>query len=57
MRQDWLADVVIVNESRDEAAVGDLSVFRSVGEACAKLEPWWVQDREGFAYTAAGERL
>lgn len=53
---EWLADVVIVNESPDEGA-GDVSIFRSVGEACSHLEHWWVEESHGFAYTAAGERL
>ena len=52
-----LADIVIVNESRDEATAGDVTVFRSAEAACAWLEHWWVENGEGFAFTASGERL
>lgn len=57
MENDWLTDIVVVNESRDEATTGDISVFRSAGEACMWLEHWWVENAEGFAFTAAGVRL
>lgn len=53
----WLADIVVVNESRNEATAGDVSVFRSAGEACGWLEHWWVETGKGFAFTAAGHRL
>jgi hypothetical protein len=52
-----LTDIVVLNESRDEARAGDVSVFRSANEACAYLEHWWVEDGEGFAFTASGDRL
>lgn len=57
MGNGWLADIVVVNENRDEATVGDVSVYRSVGEACRALEHWWVENGEGFAFTASGDRL
>jgi len=57
MANDWLSDIVIVNESRDEAVAGDVYIFRSAGEACVWLEHWWVENDEGFAFTAAGGRL
>jgi len=57
MTNDWLADIVVVNESREFTAAGDISVFRSVGEACRALEHWWVENGEGFAFTAAGGHL
>jgi hypothetical protein len=57
MANEWLSDVVLLNESNAETRAGDISVFRSAGEACGALEPWWVQDREGFAFTASGDRL
>jgi len=53
----WLFDIVVVNESDDEATAGDVSVFRSAGEACRYLESWWVTENLGVAFTAAGERL
>lgn len=53
----WLSDVVVVNESSAEAFAGDISIFRSVGEACSHLEHWWVEEGHGSAYTATGERI
>jgi len=52
-----LSDIVIVNENRHETIAGCVSVFRSADDACASLEPWWVEQHEGFAITAAGHRL
>ncbi|WP_126174524.1 hypothetical protein [Altericroceibacterium xinjiangense] len=57
MAEDWRADIILVNESADETTPGDVSVFRSLGEACRWLEPWWVENHEGFAFTATGARL
>lgn len=52
-----LADFVVVNENCDEAIAGDVRVFRSAEAACGWLEHWWVENGEGFAFTASGERL
>src|SRR4029453_8109506 len=59
MEQDrqWLSDTVLVNESRDEAVAGDVSVYRSIGEACRALEHWWVEGDFGYAFAASGDRL
>jgi hypothetical protein len=57
MANDWLADIVVVNESRDEAVAGDVCIYRSAGEACGALEHWWVEGNEGFVFTASGTRL
>jgi hypothetical protein len=54
---DWLNEVVVFNESRDESVPGDVSVYRSDGDACANIEGWWVENSEGFAFTATGVRL
>jgi hypothetical protein len=53
----WLSDVVIVNESSSETAPGDVTVYRSIGEACRALEYWWVEESRGHAFTASGDRL
>lgn len=53
----WLEDIVLVNESGDPLVAGDVSVFRSAGDACQYLEHWWVEQNEGFAFSATGERL
>lgn len=57
MTDNWLSEIVVVNESSDEAVAGDVSIFRHAGDACAHLEYWWVEDKEGFAITAAGHRI
>jgi len=57
MANDWLADIVLLNDNPDEATAGDVSVFRSAGAACSCLEHWWVENGEGFAFAANGERL
>jgi hypothetical protein len=57
MTDNWLSEIVVVNESTDEAVAGDVSIFRHTGDACAHLEYWWVEDKEGFAITAAGHRI
>lgn len=49
--------VVVLNESRDIRRPGDVSVFRDTDAMCRWLEPWWVEDGEGFALSAAGERI
>lgn len=48
---------VVVNESRDIRIVGDVSVFEDAEAMCRWLEPWWVEDAEGFALSATGERI
>ena len=52
-----LAEIVVVNENRDPAAAGDVTIFRNADAACRYLEHWWVEDGEGWAFTASGERL
>ncbi|WP_326524859.1 hypothetical protein [Sphingomonas sp.] len=53
----WLDEVVVLNESRDENVPGDVSIYRSEGEAFSKIEDWWIENGEGFAFTATGVRL
>lgn len=48
---------MILNESRDVNRAGDVSVFRSAGEACRYLEHWWVENCEGFVFSATGHQL
>jgi hypothetical protein len=52
-----LSQVVVINESSAEEVPGDVSVFRSEREACRHLEPWWVEDSEGFALSGSGDRI
>ena len=53
----WLDEVVILNESKDENVPGDISLYRSEGDALNDIEAWWVEDSEGFAFSATGVRL
>ena len=53
----WLDEVIIVNESNDERIAGDVSVYRSEGDALNNLEAWWVENSEGHAFSATGNRL
>jgi hypothetical protein len=55
--QQWLSEAVLINESTQEAVAGDVSLYRSIGEACRALEHWWVEERLGYAFTASGDRL
>lgn len=57
MTRSWLDDIVIVNEGPSGGVAGDIAIYRSEGDACTALEPWWVRDGEGQAFTAAGTRL
>src|SRR5262245_28509873 len=57
VQDDWLEDVIIVNESKDQHIAGDVSVFRSPGDACGHLEPWWVEQNEGFALDGRGRQI
>jgi hypothetical protein len=54
---DWLEDVIVVNESKDQRVAGDVSAFRGPGDACRYLEPWWVADNEGFALNGLGQQV
>lgn len=53
----WLDEIVVVNESAEERRPGDVSLYRSAGDACEALEYWWVRNGEGYAFTASGVRL
>ena len=57
MIADWLRDIILVNEGGSRLGPGDLSLFRSAGDACRYLEPWWVEERHGHAFTASGEAV
>ncbi|MFB0874615.1 MULTISPECIES: hypothetical protein [unclassified Sphingobium] len=57
----WLEEVVILNDSNgsdiDESIPGDVSIYRSEGDALRELEPWAVEHSHIFAFNAAGKRL
>ena len=57
MAESSLADIILVNESRDENEPGDVAVFRNVDAMCGYLEHWWVEEGYGFAFTATGQRI
>jgi hypothetical protein len=54
---DWLDDIVLIAEGASETAAVGATIFRSEGESCRYLEPWWVEQAEGFAFSASGQRL
>lgn len=56
---EWLHDIILVNDTGrgDDLEPGAVDVFRSAGDACGYLEPWWVEERHGLAFTAAGEKV
>lgn len=45
--QQWLSEAVLIKENAREAVAGDVSLYRSIGEACRALEHWWVEERRG----------
>jgi hypothetical protein len=53
----WLHDIILVNDGPKTLEPGDVSVFRSAGDACSYLEPWWVEERHGMAFNAFGEKV
>jgi hypothetical protein len=57
----WLEEVVILNDSNgseiNENIPGDVSIYRSEGDALRELEPWAVEHSQIFAFNAAGKRL
>lgn len=57
MNESWLSDVTIINETNGNENVGDLSVFRSLGDACLKLEPWYVDEVNIHALNGLGQSL
>ena len=53
----WLDEVVVVNESKEESVAGDVSVYRSEGDAFNDLEASWVENSEGYVFSVTGVRL
>lgn len=53
-RLNWLDEVIIVNDSKEERVAGDVSVYRSEGDALGHMEAWAVADSEVHAFTANG---
>ena len=52
-----LNDVTLVKESVREDLPGDISLFPTLADACTYLEPWWVEDQEGFILSGTGQRI
>lgn len=61
VRSTWLDEVVILNDSDgtsiEESMPGDVSIYRSEGDALNGVEPWAVEHSQIFAFNAAGKRL
>jgi hypothetical protein len=56
MSDPWLSDIILVKDGA-EISASSVDVFRSAGDACAYLEHWWVEERLGLAFTAAGSQV
>src|SRR5215204_1410697 len=54
--RDWLADIVLVNDSPSEVAPGDVLIFRSFDDARSYLEHWSGQ-LDDAAFFASGDKL
>ena len=39
----------MLNDSKDENVPGDVSIYRSEGDAFNDIEDWWVENSEGYA--------
>jgi hypothetical protein len=50
-------ETVILNESRDPDQAGDVTIFKTIADAEAYIEPIDVQNREYFAYLPDGREL
>lgn len=61
IRSTWLDEVVILNDSDgtsiEETMPGDVSIYRSEGDALNQVEPFAVEHSQIFAFNAAGKRL
>lgn len=61
LHSNWLNEVVIINDSDgasiEESMPGDVSIYRSEGDAIRYLEPWAVEQSQIFAFNAVGQRL
>jgi len=52
--EEWLSDVVVLNESRSFSTPGDVHVFRNMEDMCGYLEHWFVEEKHGYALTGNG---
>lgn len=57
MSENWLSDVIVINETNNSEDVGDLSIFRSLGDACRKVEPWYADEVNFYALNGLGQSL
>ena len=52
----WLHDIVLVNDSPNEAIPGDVAIFRNFADARSYLEHWGEEPGRA-AFSGAGEKL
>ena len=50
----WLTDVIILNESVQFSDPGDVTVYRNIADMCEYIEPWFVEQKLGYALTGNG---
>lgn len=55
--QEWLRDVVVINENKDVRIAGDVELYRSAGDLGRKIEPWYINDVEFLALNGLGQTL
>ncbi|MBL8531465.1 MAG: hypothetical protein JNK94_07000 [Hyphomonadaceae bacterium] len=56
-QNDWLSDVIVVNESSDPQIAGDVQVYRNATDVSYQLEHWYVGDVEHLALDGLGRRV
>ena len=55
---DWLADVVVINDTDAYGLAGDVQIFRNVGELIDYLESWYVEENhEHYILTGTGRPM
>ncbi len=57
LAENWLHDIAVLNESRQFQIANDVSVYRTLHDLCIELEPWFVEEKFGFALTGSGLRI
>jgi len=50
----WLTDVTILNESAQFSEAGDVTVYRNIADMCEYIEPWFGEQKLGYALTGNG---
>ena len=57
VHKNWLADVAVLNSNPRFNEPGDVQIFRNISDMCSELEPWFVEEQEGYALNGNGEPI